>query len=331
MNKKVKYWLMTSGAVAAGAAAAKTFTHAASRYMVRLAMDRKGPRSLERDRKKVSGGFGPEEVFRQVDRAGELLRHRAKTSLTLQSHDGLTLVGHWYGPPQPRRVLIAMHGWRSSWSRDFGAIAPFWYDRGCAVVFAEQRGQGQSGGEYMGFGMLERQDCLRWAQWAAQAHPELPIYLVGISMGATTVLMAADLPLPAQVRGIIADCGFTSAQAIWKHVAEQNLHLHYGLYAAAAKDLCEKKIQMHPDAHSAPTSLAKCRLPVLLIHGTEDRFVPVEMTYENYKACPGPKAMLIVPGADHGMSYFTDTKGYEEALMAFWHRWDTMGAEEAED
>jgi hypothetical protein len=47
-----------------------------------------------------------------------------------------------------------MHGWRSSWSHDFGIIAPFWHDNDCCVLFAEQRGQGLSGGNYMGFGML---------------------------------------------------------------------------------------------------------------------------------------------------------------------------------
>ena len=57
---------------------------------------------------------------------------------------------------------------------------------------------------------------------------------------------------------------------------------------------------------------------MLFIHGTDDQFVPVEMTYENYKACNGPKRLLIVPGADHGMSYVVDQTGYQAEMMDFW-------------
>lgn len=322
MKKKTKYWLMGSGAVVAGAAALKTYTHAASRYMVRLAMDRKGPRAVERQRLAVSGRQALPAMFQHLEKARRQLEEAGCRQVELESHDGLRLVGHWYPAAQTKRILIAMHGWRSQWSRDFGVIAPFWHQQGCSVLFAEQRGQGRSDGQYMGFGMLERFDCQRWANWAAQQIPQAPIYLVGISMGAATVLMSADLALPRQVQGIMADCGFTSAQAIWKHVAERNLHLHYGLYASAANGLCRKKIQMGAQAHSTLKSLARSQLPVLLVHGTDDSFVPVEMTYANYKACAGPKHLLIVPGADHGMSYFMDKAGYETAMKAFWARYD---------
>ena len=45
------------------------------------------------------------------------------------------------------------------------------------------------------------------------------IFLSGVSMGATSVMMASNLGLPHNVRGIIADCGFTSPPEIIKRVA----------------------------------------------------------------------------------------------------------------
>jgi fermentation-respiration switch protein FrsA (DUF1100 family) len=71
-----------------------------------------------------------------------------------------------------------------------------------------------------------------------------------------------------------------------------------------------------------PKALARCRLPVLLIHGSDDRFVPVEMTYENYRACSAPKDLVIVPGADHGMSHFTEKDRYEQTVLEFWKKYD---------
>ena len=69
-------------------------------------------------------------------------------------------------------------------------------------------------------------------------------------------------------------------------------------------------------------ALRKNRVPVLFVHGARDCFVPVTMTYENYNACAGPKELLIVPEADHGMSYYLEPARYREALRSFWNRYD---------
>jgi fermentation-respiration switch protein FrsA (DUF1100 family) len=151
----------------------------------------------------------------------------------------------------------------------------------------------------------------------------LPIYLAGVSMGATTVLMASALAMPSKVRGILADCGFTSPRASWQHVAKNNLHLLYGPRAALVDALCKLKIPMASGDCSTIEALKKGRIPVLFVHGTDDRFVPVEMTYENYMACAAPKRLFVVPGADHGGSYLRDREGYEQALLNFWHENDT--------
>ena len=86
--------------------------------------------------------------------------------------------------------------------------------------------------------------------------------------------------------------------------------------------MAKKKANLDVHAATCPQALSQCRVPVLFIHGTDDRFVPVEMTYENYKACASPKRLLIVPGAQHGMSYPTDPRGYEAAVKAFWASFD---------
>ena len=323
MKKNTKKWLIGSGVVAAGAAAVGAASCAVSKYLAKLAMDREGPKKVKKGIAKASGSSENAPLVEANMQAMQLLEEAVTETAQIESHDGLRLIGHWYPAEEPKRILIAMHGWRSSWSRDFAMIAPFWHDSGCSVLFAEQRGQGESGGDYMGFGMLERHDCLRWAQWADENNPDnLPIYLVGLSMGATTVLMTGDMELPENVHGIMADCGFTSAYDIWKHVVEKNLHLRYGMYAAAVEDLCKKKINMGSRECSTVDILGRCKVPVLFIHGTDDNFVPIAMTYENYKACASPKRLLVVPGAEHALSYCVDQSGYEQTVREFWREHD---------
>lgn len=325
MNKVSKILLTGAGAAAAGAAAVGAAAYASTKYLVKFAMDRQQPNVLnsEKTRDQICGFLNCDEFLNEMMAGSEKLETTPHQRVQLQSYDGQTLVGHWFDCEDPKRIIIAMHGWRSCWSTDFGTIAPFWHQNGCCVLYAEQRGQGSSGGEYIGFGMMERYDCLEWVKWV-NTHwgQELPVYLAGVSMGATTVLMAAGLELPANVRGIMADCGFTSAHDIWKHVAENNLHLFYNIHGGVADSLCREKIQMGTKDCSTVDSLKNCKVPVLFAHGTEDHFVPVEMTYQNYQACAAPKQLLIVPGADHGMSHYVEKDRYEQAMLGFWQSYD---------
>ena len=296
-------------------------SHASTRYLMRLALDREAPKRMAK--KKIRGADYGAEVEKMLTDAADKLEEKVAERVVILSSDGIRLVGHWYPCENARRVIVAMHGWRSRWSRDFGTIAEFWHENGCSILFAEQRGQNDSEGDYMGFGLLERHDCRDWVHWVnRRCNHALPIYLGGISMGATTVLMASGLTMPDNVCGIIADCGFTSPHAIWKHVVENNFHVPYGLYARAANDLCRKKIHTGARDYSATDALSKTHIPVLFIHGTDDSFVPVEMTYENYKSCSSPKRLLVVPGANHGMSYHLNRREYEKITLDFWEDFD---------
>lgn len=316
MDKKTKQLLLGIGA-AMGAAALGGFYLYTAQKLIDTALNRKLPKAMERGSARIAGELP--EFMKNIAEAGAALAAKPLETVTVTSHDGLLLVGHWHCPPNPRRVIVAMHGWRSNWAQDFGLIAPFWEENGCAVLYAEQRGQGNSGGEHMSFGLLERYDCLEWIRWAEQkTGGALPLYLGGISMGATTILMTAGFELPPCVKGIVADCGFTAPHAIWKHVVERNLHLPYGIYAAAAKSISQRKLKIPIHSYSCPEALKHCTVPVLFIHGTDDRFVPVSMTYENYKACEAPKRLLVIPGAGHGMSYPTDPDTYQKEVLRFW-------------
>lgn len=323
MKKKTKNMIIGTSIAAAGITTFGYISHVITNYLMRVALDRKEPKSMTKAKEQLMGAKENEELVTMLRTTADALEAKVTEEVEITSHDGIKLVGHWWPCDDPRRVVVAMHGWRSSWSQDFGIIADFWHDNGCSILFAEQRGQNRSGGDYMGFGLMERYDCRDWIEWVNdKTNEELPIYLGGVSMGATTVLMTAGLELPQNVVGIVADCAFTSPYAIWKHVVEDNLHLSYGIRSAAADDLCRKKIHMRAKEYSTTAALKDTEIPVLFIHGTDDHFVPIEMTYENYKACASEKRLLVVPGAEHAMSYIVDRKGYENAIMKFWQDFD---------
>lgn len=320
MKKKTGLALLAAGV--AGALGCVYASKKLTRGLMNTALDRDEPRLI----KKVTAGLIDSAMDKEPYKgAAEAARRLSETScetVEIKAYDGVSLVGHYYEAKEPQRVVLAMHGWRSSWTRDFGAVADFWHENGCSVLFVEQRGQGNSGGEHMGFGMRERYDCLFWVRWICENIPELSIYLSGVSMGASTVLMASGLELPDRVCGITADCGFTSARDIFRHITKNHLHLSYELRREDVEKICREKIQVGTEDYTTKDALLVNTRPVLFIHGTEDSFVPIEHTYENYKACHAPKHLLIVPGADHGASYLRERERYEKELLDFYEKYD---------
>jgi len=289
-----------------------------TKYLMKLALDRKGPKSAKKDKEKLMASGDLSETVATIINAAKVLEETEHEQVEIIAQDGTALVGHWYCPENAKRIIVAMHGWRSNWSQDFGTIAPFWFDNDCAVLFAEQRGQGNSGGDYMGFGLLERYDCLDWINWVNErTEGKLPIYLGGVSMGATTILMTTGFELPENVQGIVADCGFTSPKDILASVFRSVIHLP-ALPTLWATELFARAFAgFSLWERSTEKSLANSRVPVLLIHGKADDFVPCEMTERSYAACKEPKKLLIVENAGHGVSFLVDHKRYIAYINEF--------------
>ncbi len=237
----------------------------------------------------------------------------------ITSFDGLRLHAKFYAASERKApVQIMFHGYKSSAERDFCGGLREGIDGGFNVLLVDQRAHGESEGKYLTFSVNERFDCLSWASYAAERFGnDVKIYLYGISMGAATVLMASALPLPKSVSGIVADCGYTSPKAIICSVLRDHHVPAAPVYAVArlgARLFCSFDL----DSASAPDALSRSHIPVLFIHGDDDRFVPCRMSRENFEASAAEhKKLLIVHNAGHGLSYMLDRPAYLSALHEF--------------
>ncbi|MBQ3792195.1 MAG: alpha/beta hydrolase [Clostridia bacterium] len=322
MTPTIKSLLISASVIAAGAAVVYNLAKTVAKTVMEEAMDREEPKAVRKIKERNYTRSDLRKTEEELKDQREKLRNLDFEEAEILSKDGLRLVGHYYEVPNAKRTVVAVHGWRSFWDRDFCGSYQFMFDNGCNVLFIEQRGQGKSEGDYMTFGLMERYDVQSWVLWLEEHHPsDLPIFLIGISMGATSVLMASALELPKRVHGIIADCGFTSPKDIRKHVTEANLHLSFALHQSFVDHFSREKTSQD-NSYSTEDALRETTIPVLLIHGSSDSFVPVEMTYRNYQACASEKRLLIVPGATHGLSFIKEPEKYKKTVLDFWAEFD---------
>jgi len=237
--------------------------------------------------------------------------------LMIRSFDGLDLYAKYYEYAEGAPVEIMFHGYRGTSERDLAGGIQRAFKLGRSVVLVDQRCSGKSGGNTISFGINEHKDCLLWVEHVCKRFgPDVKIILTGISMGASTVLMAADKPMPENVVGILADCGFSTAKDIIKKVIRQ-MHLPASIFYPFVK--LGARIFGHFDLEedSALNAVKKSRLPVIFIHGEADDYVPCEMSRINFDACTSRKAILTVPGAGHGLSYPAAPEEYLSALQDF--------------
>ena len=164
-----------------------------------------------------------------------------------------------------------------------------------SLLLVDQRAHGSSQGKYLTFGVRERLDVLSWATYMGQKLGQnAPLILGGLSMGATTVLLASCFDFPANVRAVIADCGFTSPYEI----AKASLRRDYPKAPVSLLlPLCSLVTRLFAGFGlrdgSTIDAVRESRYPILFLHGTGDTFVPYEMTKRAFDACTAPKRMTL--------------------------------------
>lgn len=234
----------------------------------------------------------------------------------IKSHDGLTLFARYFHVKDGAPLEIQLHGYRSMSVRDFSSSGVECVREGYNLLLVDQRAHGESEGRVISFGINERRDCLRWIEYARERFGDgQKIFLVGLSMGAATVLMASGEDLPDSVVGVIADCPYSSQSEIIASVGKgmrvpafiTKLIAPIGAALFGGFSLLET---------TPIKAVERARVPILIIHGEEDGLVPCEMSEDMAKK--NPKIRLEkFPGADHGLSYLVDTERYRRVVREF--------------
>lgn len=241
---------------------------------------------------------------------------QTKEEWKLTSFDGLRLFAEFLPAENAKATIVQMHGYHSISTYEFSMEYRALHNEGYNILLPHQRAHGKSEGRWISFGVNEGKDVRAWVEEVARRTGNLPIIIEGVSMGGTSVIMAAEEKLPGTVKCIIDDCGFTSPAAIISEVSRNSFHIPPRFFIGA---ICMwMRLLTHSDPRRSTVDvLKKNTLPVLFIHGEADTFVPYRMGRENFRACVAEKKFVSVPLAKHARSSVVAPDKVNGEIIAF--------------
>lgn len=240
-----------------------------------------------------------------------------KETWTIESKDHLKLVA-WYIPAalKTNKTVVIFHGFSANknYVTRYGHL---FYQLGYNVLMPDNRAAGESEGQFIGFGALEKEDAKLWIdRLVNESSEDAQIALFGTAMGAAIVGLLSGEQLSEKVKLAIMDSAYTSAdnEIAFQLKKQQNLP---GFMVKIVSFFTNRKAGYRLIEANPEQALKASHLPILFIAGTADRFVPVKMTQQMYQSYKGNKELLLIPKADHIKGYEQNREGYRSKVLNF--------------
>jgi len=243
------------------------------------------------------------------------------TKYQMESDEGFMLVASCFmqkgEAAKTAPWAMVLHGY-TGWKEEMYPYAYNFYKAGYNVLVPDMRAQGESEGKYIGLGWADKADNLKWLSYITKNYPGSEIVIYGLSMGgAASLMLSADEALPSAVKCVIADSAFTDAKSMFKNKVHDWVGLPtFGLVDTAGLLL---KLQGGYDLNdaSALKAVAKAKVPILFIGGTDDKTVPISNLYALYEACSTKKEQLVISGAGHGQCADKEPELFYSSIFSF--------------
>jgi alpha-beta hydrolase superfamily lysophospholipase len=249
--------------------------------------------------------------------------------LSVVSRDGLLLSGYlWRAGAEKERMaaqtVILVHGMHDS-AAGLGYLAEEYHKAGWDVLSTDLRSHGESEGVRRTMGFREAEDLALWVDLLVREHGVERLFLHGISMGGSTVLLYGEnrRRISGAVRGIIADSSFSrydeTFRRLLKRVVRRDFLVKSIEIGASVSCFLQTGVsfgQMSPGTH-----IGRCAVPLLLFHGQKDELVPIALVRDMLgEAVKHGAVSVVIPEAPHIGPYFYAPALYMQKIGEFARR-----------
>lgn len=244
---------------------------------------------------------------------------REGEDLYITSADGVRLHGYYReNLDSEGRYAIICHGYSAD-GAGMSGYANHFYKMGYSVLAPDARCHGESEGNLIGMGYIEKRDIIEWINLITKDNPDARVVIFGVSMGgATSLFVSGEKDLPSSVRAIISDCAYTDVyDQIGSAIRYSLPWVPFFPIIDCASVICQLFGGYDLKEASCVEAVKRSRTPTLLIHGSADDYVPFSMLDVLYESCAAEKEKLVVEGADHAASERTDSELYWNTVERF--------------
>lgn len=252
-------------------------------------------------------------------------RDKQWQDITLTSRFGYLLKGTFIPHPTPtEKTLIFVHGFTENRLVGLNYLT-LYQTAGYNLLLFDSRAHGESGGESVTWGVYEKQDLDQWVDWVRQRFPAGVIGVHGISMGAATALLHAQLNESSKrVAFYIADSAYSDVETILAAQISRRIQLPAYIRPEYLLPYANMVAYFHSRftyAQAAPIkAVSLVTTPVLYIHGEADKVVPASMSHALYHETKGVKQISTFPDASHVSSIYKDRYRYGTVVRNFAQR-----------
>ncbi|HEX4229826.1 MAG TPA: alpha/beta fold hydrolase [Bryobacteraceae bacterium] len=235
-------------------------------------------------------------------------------SVNIRAPDGVVLHAWWFQPADPSsKTVVLLHGIADSSISSFG-FGPLFLGHGYAVLAPDIRGHGQSGG-FATYGVLESRDLVQWTEWVRDKTPGSEIYSLGESLGGAIALQSLHTGAP--FRAVVAECAYSSFGRLARERIDRQTHVPLLSFLVVQTGIEYVKVRYGVDLSQANTlaAVAGARIPILLIHGLDDRNTDPANSLALAEANPQWVRIWLVPGAGHTGAYKTAPAEFERRVL----------------
>ena len=236
-------------------------------------------------------------------------------SFTLESESGSTLSGWHSRSDSSNGVVVLLHGIRGSRLSVLNR-ARMLRDIGYSTIMIDLQAHGESPGEQITVGHLERHDARAAVEYARRQHPNEPIGVIGVSLGGAAALLASPLDIDALV--------LESVYPNIKDAIHNRVSARLGPLSSIPSALL--LIQLQPRLGVSASELRpidhmpNVNCPVLVASGTADQHTTASETQQLFAAAAEPKNLWLVDGAAHVDLLRADRSQYRQRIAEFLKR-----------
>ncbi|WP_119326127.1 alpha/beta hydrolase [Companilactobacillus musae] len=250
-----------------------------------------------------------------------LLDQKKQTIWEQTSKDDLKLKARYLpATKKTAKTVIVVHGYGSA-SKYMGSYVKMFHQAGYNVLAPDNRSFGMSQGKYAGYGWKDRDDLANWVKLVNKNNGKnSQIGLFGVSMGAATVMYTLGKKLD-NVKFAIEDCGYSTISGELDYQLKDMFGLPSFPIVPTASLYADALAGYNFYQASTKETLKNSKVPLYVIHGSKDNFVPTKNAYKNYDYAKGPKKLWIVKGAGHAQSKRVAGQKYTDNTLKFAKRY----------